>query len=113
MNMSTKKTPEERADERFPDDTADMTDLSKTAEFIKLVRISARDGYAAAIREVGKPIADERDELREALESAVKSIGASAISEAAKWTSDPDAQLRHMNKVTEPYRSILAKYQKP
>ena len=107
--MSTKLDSAGLAEAAFPHDTESKNGRPGRTE----VQNGRYQGFVYAIREVAQPIADERDELREALESAVKSIGASAISEAAKWTSDPDAQLRHMNKVTEPYRSILAKYKKP
>jgi len=72
-----------------------------------------RIGYADAIREVAQPIADERDELREALEDAMKIIGMHATESAAKWTSEPQKIADNADRALAPYRAILAKYAKP
>jgi hypothetical protein len=64
--------------------------------------------YAAAIREVAQPIADERDEYREALEWFV--------SEEAKEFAALDKGIGTAlprGKALLRYRAILAKYPKP
>jgi hypothetical protein len=58
-----------------------------------------REGYAAAIREVAQPIADERDELRQALEQLL--MACADGSNASMYIGTSNA------------RAILAKYPKP
>lgn len=94
--MSTKLDAHELAQNRFP------------ASKLSSERIIV---YASAIREVAQPIADERDELREALESitAKASIGipyyAYGDNEAACRMAD---DLGEIEKIAE---AVLAKYQ--
>jgi hypothetical protein len=74
------------------------------------------DGYVDAIREVAQPIADERDELRQALEKVM------AYREGVKpfdFHSIKSQRKRHIAtfdawiKIEYEIRAILAKYPKP
>ena len=64
--MSTKLNAEELAAKRYP---LGDSYIHPVAGWTKDVP-KERDGYAAAIREVAQPIADQRDELLEALNAA-------------------------------------------
>jgi hypothetical protein len=70
-------------------------------------------GDAYAICEIAQRLADERDELRDALEDAMKIIGMHAMESAAKWTSEPQEIADNADRALAPYRAILAKYPKP
>ncbi len=83
--MNTKLNAEEMAEKRYPlpDDEPAWDEYHKQL------------AYAAAIREVAQPLADERDELREALQVIVDNGGIG-----------PEEMFHNA-------RSILAKYPKP
>lgn len=72
--MSTKLNAEELAANRYPSTDKpdplrnDYLPMSVMGVAYELNKASA-EGYADAIREVAQPIADERDELREALQA--------------------------------------------
>jgi len=55
---------------------------------------------------------DRLDEAVDVLKRAITSIGVYAMADAAKWTSYPQAQIRHMHKATEEYRAFLSKLKK-
>ena len=68
----------------------------------------ARFGYAAAIREVAQPIADERDELRAICEALIA---------AHDWAiANPDSPISatiNFGHVAHDARQLIAKYPKP
>lgn len=91
--MSTKLNAEQLATKRYPTKSDDLLGYARNK------RKHHREGYAAAIREHSQPIADERDELRKALEAIVN-----------QWdwrVSKPSGEL------FANARAILAKYPKP
>lgn len=96
--MSTKLNAEELAAKRYP---AYNTGYCSDEEFgERMDDRHRREGYAAAVREVAQPIADERDALREALELALrKEPNESAGGFTKQWVLDA--------------RDIIAKYPKP
>ena len=91
--MSNKLNAEELAAKRYPNPTAMIPQPDGT--FLNINHSAT--AYAAAIREVAQPIADERDEYREALEDVVSA-----------WV---DADLDGSN--VRAINIILAKYPKP
>jgi hypothetical protein len=67
-----------------------------------------RDAYAAAIRKVAQPIADERDELREALEGLAERI------DGYSYDDDlPTGTASALGRIADDARAVLAKYPKP
>jgi hypothetical protein len=66
-----------------------------------------RDAYAAAIRKVAQPIADERDELREALEAILDADSSDDAKGGDLWWADA------VHPKVDAARAILAKYPKP
>jgi len=64
--MSTKLNAEELAAKRYP---GNPTSTVKT-----IIAADKAEGYSLAIREVAQPLADQRDELLEALDVAMKSL---------------------------------------
>ena len=77
------------------------------------------DAYAAAIREIAQPIADERDELREALRNVTVNLMAahSLLKAGGKKAAASDKMFEQMLKdyegSFEAARAILKKYPKP
>ena len=97
--MSNKLNAEEMAENRWPrllHTPQEIMKASENAICAEFEQNSIRAGYAAAIREVAQPIADERDELRELLDIAMKSLGT--------YGSHPIIEMH--------YRTVLAKYPK-
>lgn len=117
--MSTKLNADELAEKRSNVLSAEIyMNLPKpvnepTAETIHRRVGDWKDGYAEAIREVAQPIADERDELREALKAITSKAGigipyyACGDNEAACRMAD---ELSDIEKTAE---AILAKYPRP
>jgi hypothetical protein len=70
------------------------------------------DAYAAAIREVAQPIADERDELREAI-AELHDAALDAREYIAGKRSPNDTLVINLTDCTAKARAILAKYPKP
>jgi hypothetical protein len=66
---------------------------------LTIIGIDKAEGYAAAIREVAQPIANERDELRQLV---VDMMQTPIPEEAYHWLSD--------NSFTERINAILTKY---
>jgi hypothetical protein len=89
--MSTKLNADELARKRFPYAIPGVMD--------DMVRLRQINTYAAAIREVAQPIADERDELRQALKQLL--MACADGSNASMYIGTSNA------------RAILAKYPKP
>ena len=89
--MSTKLNAEELAINAYPVNI--VTDTQNILDTEQVKRI----GYAAAIREVAQPIADERDELRDAIVDAIASF------------DDGDLDTANISRL----RAILKKYPKP
>jgi hypothetical protein len=90
--MSTKLNAEELAEKRY-------------AQYQRSTSTEAGiTGYTAAIREVAQPIADERDELRNALENCLWVLDGTVA--ASRNTIADDEVLRNG-------KAILAKYPKP
>ena len=87
--MSTKLNAEELAAKRYPYVVAGVID--------EWERHHHAGAYAAAIREVAQPIADERDEYREVIVDAIASF------------DDGDLDTANISRL----RTILAKYPKP
>jgi hypothetical protein len=95
--MSTKLNAEELAAKRYPYEHT----TSDTAAAMQAGRESA---YAAAIREVAQPIAEERDEYREALVELVADLDSPGeVQDASAFLKYPMDKARH----------ILSKYPKP
>jgi hypothetical protein len=93
--MSTKMNAEELAWKWFEEDDSMAWDMTP------------QESYAAAIREVAQPIADERDELREALEAILEADSSDEAKGGELWWAD--AVYPKVNAA----RAILAKYPKP
>ena len=101
--MSTKLNAEELAAKRYPRVTAIVP--KPNGEWEELNHNAA--AYAAAIREVAQPIADERDEYRDALEKIAQEDHCHPSTDgywdaASEWEARRDIS-----------RAILAKYPKP
>ena len=94
--MSTKLNAEELAEKRWPESGPTVGHA--------IVDDSKREAYTAAIREVAQPIADERDELRNALENCLWVLDGTVA--ASRNTIADDEVLRNG-------KAILAKYTKP
>ena len=105
--MSTKPNAEELASKRWPDTQAQKNTWRGMVKYM-VNRGRERKAYAAAIREVAQPIADERDELREALEW-IRSHGIPATARDDYRRGYMDAR----DDMAEHARAILAKYPKP
>jgi len=69
--MSTKLNAEELAAKRWPDTQAQKNRWNGTVKYM-VNRGRERKAYAAAIREVAQPIADQRDELLRVLDRFVR-----------------------------------------
>jgi hypothetical protein len=98
--MSTKLNADALAAKRWPEPKRRLSEnLNALVD-----RIARQRGYAAAIREVAQPIADERDELREALQNIVDAM--------SKGSEEYPDRLETTNRYVEAV-NILAKYPKP
>lgn len=110
--MSTKLNAEELAAKRYPE----IEDMHELGEHFQ---DGCKAGYFFAIEEVAQPIADQRDELREALSNEVGRMA--NLIRAIDMLKDSPVSLHCvlMNGVEEArqrltyYRAILAKYSKP
>jgi hypothetical protein len=107
--MSHKLNAEELAAKRYPNPTAMIPQPDGT--FLNINHSAT--AYSAAIREVAQPIADERDELREALDKAHN-----AMMEARRSIGDlPYRQAGECNDILwseqKSIAELLAKYPKP
>ena len=92
--MSTKLNAEELAVKRYPE----IEGTNIEAHF----QDGCKAGYFFAIEEVAQPIADERDELREALEAIIK-----------QWDT-PNWKLKESTgAIIGRGRAVLDKYPKP
>jgi hypothetical protein len=72
--------------------------------------------YAAAIREVAQPIADERDELREVLKDARKLLWKQGLRPIPTTKGNMDMAMSYANEqglLLKSIDAILAKYPKP
>jgi len=78
---------------------------SENAVIDEFEQNSIRDGYAAAIREVAQPLADERDEYRELLQR----IANARPDNPNNTHGDGGTLQRAIDKAI----AILSKYQKP
>jgi hypothetical protein len=106
--MSHKLNAEELARKRWPD----FVNVYGTKNRTTLTKINIRNGYAAAIREVAQPIADERDELREAI-AELHDAALDAREYIAGKRSPNDTLVINLTDCTAKARAILAKYPKP
>jgi hypothetical protein len=72
--MSTKLNAEGLANERYITMPWEKEEDRRLFEELNAIAIRERGAYAEAIRKVAQPIADERDELREALEMCYRQM---------------------------------------
>jgi Flp pilus assembly protein TadG len=106
--MSTKLNAEELAKLRFavvkpkPSFSNAMTD----AHLLALAQEAQRTGYAAAIREVAQPIANERDEYRQMLQDIAHADNCDETSGGEIYWSEA------VSPVVAKVHAILAKYPK-
>ena len=99
--MSTKLNAEELAAKRYQDHTEPDAVIGVTPwQFTRLA-------YAAAIREIAQPIADERDELREALEDVLEGWETMISAYGYDPAQEPEGS------INQRARAVLAKYPKP
>jgi hypothetical protein len=99
----SKLNAEELAANRYPNPTAMIPQPDGT--FLNINHSAT--AYAAAIREVAQPIADERDKLRKALERALCAY-------EQDYSTPDNAAMSGMPEDPEKIiRAILAKYPKP
>jgi hypothetical protein len=110
--MSTKLNADELARKRFPYAIPGVMD--------DMVRLRQINTYAAAIREVAQPIADQRDELRALIERAMDVLpgtirwGVAVGKERFMWTEEEAAHaFSDESNLAESMSAILAKYPKP
>ena len=106
--MSTKLNAEELADDRFHRHYSVAEALAYNPGVEMAPRRIATEVYAAAIREVAQPIADERDELRAICEALI-----SAHDWAIANQDSPVSAVINYGHVAHDARAILAKYPKP
>lgn len=106
--MSHKLNAEELAAKRYPNPTAMIPQPDGT--FLNINHSAT--AYAAAIREVAQPIADERDELREAI-AELHDAALDAREYIAGKRSPNDTLVINLTDCTAKARAILAKYPKP
>jgi len=92
---------------------ADEIALTRFSEDESAYDMTAVEGYAAAIREVAQPIADERDELREALDDFI-SLAMTLVENRGIIPGANEHQTRaDVIASKNSARAILAKYPKP
>jgi hypothetical protein len=110
--MSNKLNAEELAAKRYPYVVAGVID--------EWERHHHAGAYAAAIREVAQPIADQRDELRALIERAMDVLpgtirwGVAVGKERFMWTEEEAAHaFSDESNLAESMSAILAKYPKP
>jgi hypothetical protein len=108
--MSTKLNAGQLAEKRYPAETSwepvRVTADAKSGAIMSL-HIIRKDGYAAAIREVAQPIADQRDELLEALRES--SVWVSEyVSQMSAYRISDDA-----SECLDKMRAIIYKYPEP
>jgi hypothetical protein len=110
--MSNKLNVEELAAKRYPNPTAMIPQPDGT--FLNINHSAT--AYAAAIREVAQPIADERDELREVLKDASKLLWKQGMRPIPTTKGNMDMAMSYANEqglLLKSIDAILAKYPKP